>query len=390
MKTACIVLAAVLLLLLLGTGVLVYTDRPAAAPAANETLLRSEPTETTATTVHTEEQTEATTEPSEYEMESSEAEEMLPEIPEPEAEAVDLGTAILVGNRAMDVPYADYDIIEAYANAVTAVADALGPNVRTFSMAVPNAAAFYAPSEYRTGDHDQKKMIDHCYSKLGSNVIPVQTYINLAQHMDEYIYFRTDHHWTQLGAYYAYEEFCQAAGFSAEPLDHFETGAYENFIGSMYTFLYDEPQAQILRSEPDTLWFYRPFVEAKARYYSDASLSDEGVIGVISYIESSVSNKYLTYCGGDHPIVIVRTDVEGPVCLLLKESYGNAMIPWLTSHYSKIVVVDPREFNRDGKPDLNLVAFAQEQGVDDCLILNYPMMINSEAYVQWLERLVQQ
>lgn len=389
MKTACIVLAAVLLLLLIGTGVLVYTDRPA-APAANETLLRSEPTETTAATERTQGQTEPITEPTECETEPSETEETIPEIPEPEAEAVDLGTAILVGNRAMDVPYANYDIIEAYANAVTAIADVLGPDVRTFSMAVPNAAAFYAPSEYRTGDHDQKKMIDHCYSKLGGNVIPVQTYINLAKHIDEDIYFRTDHHWTQLGAYYAYEKFCEAAGFTVEPLDRFEAGVYENFIGSMYTFLYDEPQAQILRSEPDTLCFYRPFVEAKARYYSDASLSDEGVIGVISYIESSVSNKYLTYCGGDHPIVIVRTDVEGPVCLLLKESYGNAMIPWLTSHYSKIVVVDPREFNRDGKPDLDLTAFAQEQGVDDCLILNYPMMINSEAYVQWLERLVQQ
>ena len=81
--------------------------------------------------------------------------------------------------------------------------------------------------------------------------------------------------------------------------------------------------------------------------------------------------------------------MEGPVCLLLKESYGNAMIPWLTSHYSKIVVVDPREFNQEGKPSLDLRTFAESQGANDCLILNYPMMLNSAAYVTWLERLIQ-
>lgn len=390
MRNACIILAVVLLLLGGFTAFLVLTDGPSAAAETADTgmLLQTEPTEapTPATTLPPEPSIEPTEAPTE---ETAETEPPLPEIPEPEAEAIDLGVAILVGDRAMDVPYANYAVIESYAAAVTAIAEALGPEVRTFSMAVPNAAAFYAPSASRTGNHDQMVMIDYCYSKLGDAVMPVETYRTLAEHLEEYIYFRTDHHWTQLGAYYAYVEFCAAAGFTAEPLDKFEAGQYEGFVGSMYTYLYGQAQARILLENPDTLYYYRPFVEAKARYYSDASLSDEGIIGVISYIEADVSNKYLAYCGGDHPIVIVRTDVEGPVCLLLKESYGNAMIPWLTSHYSKIVVVDPREFNQEGKPSLDLRTFAESQGANDCLILNYPMMLNSAAYVTWLERLVQ-
>lgn len=395
MKQTCIVLAC-MLLLLCGLGAFLLLSEHAAS-AQDETQLCATPsaapeTASTPPSSHTApptaETTEATETSEETEPASTEPEVTLPEIPEPEAEAIDLGAAILVGNRAMDVPYADYAVIADYAAAVTAIADALGPEIRTFSLLVPNAAAFYAPSASRTGNHDQKEMMDYCYSQMGQSVTTVESYLPLAAHIEEYIYFRTDHHWTQLGAYYAYEAFCAAAGLEAQPLSRFESGSYEGFVGSMYTYLYGQPQAQILRQEPDTLYFYRPYVEAKARYYSDASLSDEGIIGVISYIEPSVSNKYLTYCGGDHPIVIVRTDVEGPVCLLLKESYGNAMIPWLTSHYSKIVVVDPREFNHDGKPTLSLVAFAQEQGVDDCLILNYPMMINTSAYVTWLERLL--
>ena len=60
----------------------------------------------------------------------------------------------------------------------------------------------------------------------------------------------------------------------------------------------------------------------------------------------------------------------------------------MTSHYSKIIVIDPREFNRDGKPSLDLAAFAKEQQIDDLIVINYPYMINSSYYVSWLNRLV--
>ena len=129
-------------------------------------------------------------------------------------------------------------------------------------------------------------------------------------------------------------------------------------------------------------------MDLNTTYYEDASLKYGYAIGTICYINDKVSNKYLTYLGGDHPITIIETDVEGPVCLMLKESYGNAFAPWLTSHYSKIIVIDPREFNREGMPTLDLVQFVRKQNIDDCIILNYPMMLNSVYYASWLNRLV--
>lgn len=319
---------------------------------------------------------------------TTEPTESIPEITEPNAPTEDLGQAILVGNRAMDVPYFSSSAVNSYADSVNAIADALGSSVRTFCIDVPNAAAFYAPKEYRTGDNDQKAMIDYCYGRLNDNVISVDAYPLLAQHTDEYIYFRTDHHWTQLGAYYAYTVFCKEAGFEAEPLEKFKTGSYSNFVGSMYTYLSAYPQASILYNDPDTVYFYRPFVDLNTTYYEDSTLSAGYAIGTICYIEDSVSNKYMTFLGGDHPITIIETDADGPVCILLKESYGNAFAPWLTSHYSKVIVIDPREFNRDGKPSLDLAAFAKAQNVSDCIILNYPMMLNSEYYASWLGRMV--
>ena len=77
------------------------------------------------------------------------------------------------------------------------------------------------------------------------------------------------------------------------------------------------------------------------------------------------------------------------ICLCLRIQFINLLLTLEnTSHYSKIIVVDPREFNRDGKPSLDLTQFAKEQGVDDLLVINYPYMINNSYYIAWLGRLV--
>ena len=78
---------------------------------------------------------------------------------------------------------------------------------------------------------------------------------------------------------------------------------------------------------------------------------------------------------------------DGKKALVMKESYGNAFVPFLTSHYGRIIVIDPREFNRDGKPSLNLAEFAADQGVDDLIVINYPYMINSKAFIRYLNAL---
>lgn len=301
----------------------------------------------------------------------------------------DLGAAMLVGNRAVEIPYASKSAMKDYSDAVTAIADALGSSVRTFSIAVPNSAEFYTSADYHSGDNSQIDMIQYCYDNMGNNVIAVDAYSKLAAHVDEYIYFRTDHHWTQLGAYYAYTAYCEAAGLTAEPLSRFETGKYENFLGSMYNYLASYPQSSVLKDDPDVVHFYRPFVDLNTNYYEDATLNNPIPTGTLCKVEDSVMNKYLCFLGGDHPITTIETSADGPVCLLLKESYGNCFAPWLTSHYSKVIVVDPREFNRDGKPSMDLVAFAKEQNVADCIILNYPMMLNSEYYSDWLARMVE-
>lgn len=307
-----------------------------------------------------------------------------------ENQAAAIGTIIVVGDNAMDIPTANNEVIDSYADAVNNLSQALGSDVRTISLVTPNSGEFYSPESSHTGSHSQKDMIDRCYNAMNDNIVTVDAYSALRDHADEYIYFRTDHHWTALGAYYAYTQYCKATGFEPVPLEQFETGTYENFLGSMYTYTQKYPQSQALKDNPDTLTYYLPIVETHAKYYSDATLSDGIAISVVyTKLAENVSNKYLCFIGGDTPVCVVETAVEdGPVCMVLKESYGNAFVPFLTSHYSKIIVIDPRQFNQDGKPSLDLPAFAKEQGVDDLLVINYPFMINNSYYISLLNRLI--
>lgn len=312
--------------------------------------------------------------------------ESVPAETEPELPAEQLGSVLLVGDRAFDVPTANRERITEYAAAVTAIADTLGSTIRTYSMPVPNSAEFYTPEEFHSGSNSQAAMFSLCRENLGDNVTYVDALSAMAAHTDEYLYFRTDHHWTHLGSYYAYTAFCDALGLTPADLDQFETGQWDGFVGSMYTYAANYPQAKVLKENPDTVYYWKPYVEYSCYYYSDTTLSDPYPIGVISGVGDQVSNKYLTFMGGDHPVTVVETEAEGPCILVIKESYGNAFISWLTSHYSRIILIDPREYF-SANSDIDLADFAREQGVEECLIINYPMMLNSSGYISRLEDL---
>ena len=298
-----------------------------------------------------------------------------------------LGSVLLVGDSAFDVPYANEPGILRYARAVNGIARTLGDGVTTYWMPIPNSAEFYTPEEYHTGANSQKAMFDLCLENL-EDVTYVDAYGALAAHQDEYLYFRTDHHWTHLGGYYAYTALGQAAGFTPDPLSAFDGGQWENFVGSLYTYSAGYPQAAVLKENPDTVYYWKPHVACSTNYYSTTALSDPYPTGTICHIGEQVTNKYLTFMGGDHPVTVVKTETDGPCILVIKESYGNALISWLTGHYSRIILIDPREYFKVNS-GIDLAEFAQSQGVTQCLIVNYPMMLGSEGYISHLEHLAQ-
>lgn len=301
------------------------------------------------------------------------------------------GSTIVIGDRAMELVTAADDVLSDYAANINRIKQAVGTDVRVFSLIAPNAAEFYSPEDMHTGIYSQKDMIAACYGQMDETVQTVDAYSVLQQHVQEEVYFRTDHHWTALGAYYAYTAFCQTAGLHPVQLQTMQTGSYGGFTGSLYLATSAYAQSEVLKENPDTVTYYEPTVRTKMSYYDDASLSDAHTdLQVICSLNEDVTNKYLCFLGGDHPITWIDTDVDnGRVCLVLKESYGNAFTPFLTHHYQTIIAIDPREFNRDGKPDLDLAAFVQEHGINDIIAINYPLAVNNSAIVRWMGRLVE-
>lgn len=91
------------------------------------------------------------------------------------------------------------------------------PNTKAYCLMAPTAIEFYAPSKYNTGvSKSQYEGMCYIYEQL-KDITPVNAYAEMAAHTDEYLYFRSDHHWTTLGAYYAYRTFAKVAGFT--PVD---------------------------------------------------------------------------------------------------------------------------------------------------------------------------
>ena len=116
-----------------------------------------------------------------------------------------------------------------------------------------------------------------------------------------------------------------------------------------------------------------------------------GAYNGITTVATSVADSYLymAFICGDQAIEVINTDVQNDkVCMVIKESYGNAFVPFLTSHYSKIVVVDPRYHNTSKHAPLYLPDLAQLEGVTDLIVIDYPFIPMNETYITQLNRLV--
>jgi len=230
------------------------------------------------------------------------------------------------------------------------------PGVRVYSMVAPTASEFYTPKNFTDYNASQEDDIVNINSKLsgvtGINICPV-----LAKHTKENIYTRTDHHWMSLGAYYAAQTFAKEAGVPFPDISKYKKKSIEGYVGTMYTFT--DNNADLL-NDPEDFIYYEPSNTYKTEYYTQAyGFSHEGAL--LQYI-GDTSSLYMTYMGGDGYVTKITTDVKnGRRLCVVKDSYGNAEIPFYTSSFEAIYVVDMRYF------ELNLVDFIHDENVTDLL-----------------------
>ncbi len=274
-----------------------------------------------------------------------------------------VGTVLVVGKTGYETVGYSETYAASYAQIVNDIANGLSGYSTVYCIPVPKSSGICYDDAYESVVHktNQGTSIDNVLAKMGSNVVSVDVYDTLRAHRDEYLYFRTDHHWTQLGAYYTYTEFCNAKGISSHNLSEYNQLVFEGFVGSLYR--YSNNYAPFNRY-PDTVYAYEPICNATMTIQSGGSSYSHPIISDVT--NSSAGNKYGCFIGGDSAMcVMTNNDLsDGSSCILVKESYGNAFAPFLIDHYQTVYVIDARYWSG------NLITFAQENGVDDVIILN--------------------
>lgn len=300
---------------------------------------------------------------------------------EPQVAPETVGGLLVVEDSAYEYYNFVTDLAKEYITAVVNAGSKLAGKATVYDMVIPTSIDIMLPESYieknNLNTSDQKKAIDEyilpSITAQDPNIKTVSIFDTLKAHANEYLYFRTDHHWTQLGAYYGYVEFCKARGFEPVALDQFDRADYTGYLGSFYT----ATNSAALAANPDTVEAYIPRADVNLSFTQTDGQTVESWPLIADGEQYDTTSKYIAYCAGDQPYEeIVNNDMaEGPSIVVVKESFGNCFLPFLVNHYKTVYVVDYRSYNG------TVTDLVNSTGATDVLLLNNISMTRNEGLI---------
>lgn len=280
----------------------------------------------------------------------------LPDNTNPAAEGEIANNIVVVNNRGLMLYGGGKENGLEYAASLNAYKAALGDSVNVYSMVCPTAVSYYMPENYLNLTASEKDNIDNINSAL-VNVTPIDVFDALLLHKNEDIYSRTDHHWQPLGAYYAAQEFAKTANLPFAELTEYDTVSLPGYVGTLYGYT----KSASLINNPEDFIYYIPKINTVTTRYTTTFTEPHEDSLLLDSSKMSSSNYYMVF-GGDEQITQVTTDCKnGRTLVVFKDSYGNALLPVLTSSFENIYLCDVRYF------DMNAVSFVQQVGATDLL-----------------------
>ena len=277
-------------------------------------------------------------------------------------------------NKTEFVVYEDriFFISKTSAELEAALADAMNTLFRSlpeeqnkYLMIVPTRVA-YEVEEVQALSSDQKSEIKNIYMSIDPSVTLVDAYYALEQHAQNLndLYFRTDHHWTHLGSYYAAQAFFEAAGMEYHPLGEYEAHDGGEFLG----YLEDLANDPYFYDKPDTITYYLlPDTNREEWLYAKNVKTGAVEKTVTTEVDTSRPDYdiFLGVSGFSHAVVF-GDDTSDRSLLLIGYSYSNAIATWFADSFKTVIMVDPRYYE-DGREGLN--ELMDEYGVTDILLL---------------------
>ncbi len=215
------------------------------------------------------------------------------------------------------------------------------PDINTVMTLIPNAAYIYDHLIPRNAPvRDQEKDIKYVMNAVSTSLNFVDLTKTMSSHKEENIYYKTDHHWTTLGARYAFDALSTALGIEKPTQEYKIYPVTHSFQGTLASKSgYDKAL--------DTIEIYVP---QGVNTECVVNFTDEGKKTASVYESAALENKdkYEVFFGGNHTRIDISTPMEGKKNLLLfKDSYANCFIPFLVPYYRNIIVIDPRYFYDD-------------------------------------------
>lgn len=246
------------------------------------------------------------------------------------------------------------------------------PEIDMTFLIAPNVNEIYPeylPAYAET--YSQELVIDRLQTSLEGRMTVVDVTEALREHKGEALYYKTDHHWTTLGAYYAYEELCRALELEPAPIKQYQClEVAEPFYGSLYS------KVPLFEQESDSVELYRnPEGEYTVTVVGEQQTKDS--MFDMEYVNRK--DKYSVFFGGNYPLLVIESNSENDEkVLILKDSYANCMVPMLADHYGEIHMMDLRYYHED------VSEYIEEQGIQKVIFIHNVDFISTDNNFLWL------
>jgi hypothetical protein len=265
------------------------------------------------------------------------------------------------------------ELLEENINSINTFSDKL-PKVSTYLLLVPNSVKIYEDKlPLFAAPYDQLEVINNVKENLNGDIKFADVYNLLQSKKDEYIYFKTDHHWTMRGAYYAYQALAKQLGIESYTMEDFNSEMVtDSFYGTYYS------KANNRHIAPDFIEIFKPKfdVEYELNFHDENRVMDS--LYETEHLETK--DKYSVFLDGNHSLMTIKTNVKNNKKLvILKDSYSHCFIPFLANHYEEIHVIDLRYYK------LSIYDYIKEHGIREALFLYNVSTFSSDENIKLLK-----
>lgn len=227
--------------------------------------------------------------------------------------------------------------------------------VPVYMSLIPGAVSIWADRLPEGAPNaDQKAVIDSIQG--ASDAIWYDSYQQLWDHRDEDVFYRTDHHWTSLGAFYGANALLESMGL--EPLelgDYAKTTVSDQFYGTIFS------SSGVRWVRPDQIDTYIPGDGVKVTSYFTGE-PEEGSLYVDGFLDKK--DQYSYFLGGNQPLCVIETEhFDAPKVLVIRDSYSDSLAPFLTERFSQVHLFDLR-YNLT-----SIQSYVEEHDIDSVVVL---------------------